>query len=142
MPAKDKSEKADNTKEVKPKETKSKTKKVGSEVKKAEKKTKKAKPKKDVTIAQPKPNEVLPKYIRRIVATEKSVNLIEFRNTLVFEVEMFATKQDIKDEVEKLYNVKVVDVKTLITPKNVKRAFVKLSPDYHADEIAAKLKVI
>ena len=74
--------------------------------------------------------------------SEKAVQLINTRNTLVFIVEKNATKSQIKREVEELFNVKVKKVNTLISPDGRKKAYVKLSDEYDATEIAAKLGVI
>ncbi|MCD6279271.1 50S ribosomal protein L23 [Candidatus Micrarchaeota archaeon] len=107
----------------------------------ADKKT--SKEKKQITKTKPASvNDILPNHIKRIIATEKAVTLIEFKNTLIFEVDKKANKHQIKNEVENLYNVKVSNVRIKIMPTNVKHAFVKLTPKYHADELAAKLKVI
>ncbi len=73
--------------------------------------------------------------------TEKAVRLIEEENKLVFIVSEDSNKREIKRAVEMLFDVEVEDVNTQITPKAEKRAFVKLSPDYNADEIAARLGV-
>ncbi len=73
--------------------------------------------------------------------TEKAVRLIEAENKLVFVVAQDATKAEIKRAVEMLFEVKVNDVKTEITPGGYKRAYVKLAPEFAADEIAAKLGV-
>ena len=74
--------------------------------------------------------------------SEKAVQLINTRNTIVFIVERQATKSQIKREVEELYNVKVKKVNTLVTPDGRKKAYVKLSDEYDATELAAKLGVI
>ena len=74
--------------------------------------------------------------------SEKAVQLINTRNTLVFIVEKNSTKSQIKREVEELFNVKVKKVNTLISPDGRKKAYVKLSDEYDATEIAAKLGVI
>jgi large subunit ribosomal protein L23 len=50
---------------------------------------------------------------RPIVLTEKSNRLRE-QNTVVFEVARGANKVQIRDAVEKLFNVKVQDVNTLV----------------------------
>lgn len=73
--------------------------------------------------------------------TEKVVRLIEEENKLVFIVYDDANKNDIKQAVETLFDVEVEKVNTQITPKARKRAYVKLSPGYNADEIAARLGV-
>lgn len=71
--------------------------------------------------------------------TEKAVKLVEEENKLTFIVARSANKRDIKLAVEVMFEVKVDDVKTEITPDGVKRAYVKLAPEYKADEVAAKM---
>ncbi len=75
------------------------------------------------------------------VVTEKAVELIERENKLVFIVKRDATKHQIKRAVEKLFDVKVVKVNTLITPRGEKKAYVKLSPEYSAVDIAIRLGI-
>ena len=54
------------------------------------------------------------KIIRRpIILTEKS-NLVRAQNQVVFEVAREANKVEIRDAVQKLFNVKVMSVNTLI----------------------------
>ena len=74
--------------------------------------------------------------------TEKSVRLIESENKLTFIVDLNATRLDVKQAVELLFEVKVDGVKIEITPDGHKRAYVKLAPEFMADEIATKLGVI
>ncbi len=74
--------------------------------------------------------------------TEKSLQLIEKDNTIRFFVSAKATKKEIKQEVEKLFGVKVAGVRTMTDPNGKKQAFVKLEKGFKADEIAAKLKMI
>jgi ribosomal protein L23 len=76
------------------------------------------------------------------VKTEKSIGKIEIENSLRFEVAFKATKKQIKDEVEKLFSVKVHSVKTLVTPEGRKHAVVRLAKEYKADDIATKLKMV
>ena len=52
-----------------------------------------------------------------------------------------ARKEQIKKEIEKLFDVEVERVNTLITPKGEKKAYIKLKPDYSAEEILSKLGV-
>jgi len=75
-------------------------------------------------------------------ATEKAVRLIESENKLIFIVDNNASKSDVKKAVETLFEVKVKNVKTEITPDGRKRAYVKLAPEFMADEIASKLGMI
>ncbi|GAB6148121.1 50S ribosomal protein L23 [Stetteria hydrogenophila] len=84
-----------------------------------------------------KPEEV----IIRPLATEKALTLMEEQNTLTFIVRKDATKHQIKRAVEELYGVKVAKVRTLITPRGEKKAYVKLSPEFKASEIATRLGI-
>ena len=77
--------------------------------------------------------------IKYPISTEKAVRLMESDNKLVFIVERKSTKQDIKKDVEKSFNVKVVKVNTLITPLGLKKAYVKLSKETPAIDVATKL---
>lgn len=76
------------------------------------------------------------------IKTEKVIGRIEIENSLRFLVAGSATKKQIKDEVEKLFGVKVVSVNTLVTSKGDKHAVVRLDKKFSADEVAAKLKMI
>jgi large subunit ribosomal protein L23 len=76
------------------------------------------------------------------VMTEVSSRLIEKENKLVFIVNLKATKTDIKQAVEELYEVEVEKVNLLITPKGEKKAFVKLRPEYKATDVAIKLGIL
>lgn len=75
-------------------------------------------------------------------ATEKAVKLIESENKLVFVVAKDASRVDVKRAVETLFEVKVNNVKVEITPDGRKRAYVRLAPEFMADEVAAKLGMI
>jgi large subunit ribosomal protein L23 len=79
------------------------------------------------------------KAIKYPISTEKAVRLMESDNKLIFMVERKSTKQDIKKEIEKLFNVKIVKVNTLITPLGQKKAYVKLSKENPAIDVATKL---
>ncbi len=80
--------------------------------------------------------------IIRPVHSEKALNLIDKYNTLTFIVKRTATKHDIKRAVELLFGVKVLSVRTLITSRGEKKAYVKLAPEYRASEIASQLGLI
>lgn len=73
--------------------------------------------------------------------TEKSMKLVESENKLVFVVSRDSSKREIKTAVEKLYEVKVADVNTSITPRGVKKAYVKLTPEYKAEEVATRIGI-
>ena len=73
--------------------------------------------------------------------TEKTFDLIERENKLVFIVDRLANKSQIKRAIEKIHKVKVINVNTLITTSGEKKAFVKLHPDNSAQDIAIDLGV-
>lgn len=72
------------------------------------------------------------------ISTEKAVKGLEAENKITFLVDRRANKQEIKKEVEKTFKVKVISVQTHIR-ENKKIAFVKLSKDNLAIDIATKL---
>ncbi|PUA33210.1 MAG: 50S ribosomal protein L23 [Zestosphaera tikiterensis] len=80
--------------------------------------------------------------IKRALATEKALTLIEKQNTLTFIVDLKSSKGEIKEAVEKAFGVKVEEVRTLITPKGEKKAYVKLAPEFKASDIATRLGLI
>jgi len=80
--------------------------------------------------------------ILRPIVSEKALSLIEKNNTLTFIVDMRVNKPRIKEAVEKLFNVKVEKINTLITPRGEKKAYVKLKPEYKASDIAVKLGIL
>ena len=82
------------------------------------------------------------KILRYPHMTEKSVALIERENKVVFIVERKATKQQIKEAIEKIFEVKVEKVNTEIIPSGEKKAFVKLKPEFKAADVAVKLGIL
>ena len=79
------------------------------------------------------------KILKYPLSTEKSIRLMESENKLIFVVDMKAKKQEIKQAIEKTFKVKVKKVTTLITPKGQKRAYVRLSPETPALDVATDL---
>jgi large subunit ribosomal protein L23 len=55
------------------------------------------------------------------ILTEKSTTLKEKANKVVFEVDRRANKIEIKQAVEKIFKVKVIDVRTMLVLGKVKR---------------------
>lgn len=78
------------------------------------------------------------KTINYAYLTEKAVGLVEKENKLVFVVNRLSNKKQIKDAVEKIFNVKVEKVNTHIRGGE-KRAYVKLKPESKAIDVAVKL---
>jgi len=74
--------------------------------------------------------------------TEVASRLIESENKLVFVVNMKATKKDVKNAVEELYQVKVKAVNIAKSAKGEKKAFVRLQPEYSATDVAIKLGLL
>jgi large subunit ribosomal protein L23Ae len=80
--------------------------------------------------------------IKYPLTTESAMKKIEDNNTLVFIVDVLANKQQIKDAVAKLYDIKTRKVNTLIRPDGKKKAYVRLTPDYDALDVANKIGII
>ena len=75
------------------------------------------------------------------VSTEKAVKLMDVENTLVFETSRNARKEQIKDYIEKLLEVKISAVRTLMR-KNKKFVYVRFSSANPAADLATKLGMI
>ena len=80
--------------------------------------------------------------IRRFVITEKALRLAERENKITVIVDRAATKKQIADEIQRLYNVKVEKVNTLISPRGEKKAYVKLSREHGAMDLLSRLGVL
>lgn len=64
---------------------------------------------------------------------------MEAENKLVFVITKASKKQDVKKAVEELFKVKVEKVNTYIDRKGNKKAYVKLSADTPAIDVATKM---
>jgi large subunit ribosomal protein L23 len=73
--------------------------------------------------------------------TEKATLSMEKSNTLQFLVGREARKEQIKKAVQDMYNVKVLKVTTMITPRGEKKALVTLAAENSAEEIASRLGI-
>lgn len=67
---------------------------------------------------------------------------IEDNNTLTFIVDLRASKPKVKKAVADLYNVSVARVNTLVRPDGQKKAYVRLTADSDALEIANRIGII
>ena len=76
------------------------------------------------------------------LGSEAAVHNIENCNTLVFIVQKTSNKKTIKQAVEQLYRLKVKKINTLITPKGNKKAYIKLTEDQQALDIANKIGIM
>jgi ribosomal protein uL23 len=74
--------------------------------------------------------------------TEKSIGKIEKENKIMFAVDRKSNKRQIKWAVENAFNVKVSKVNTLIDEKGRKKAWIKLTKDYSAGDIATKMGML
>jgi len=81
------------------------------------------------------------KIIKKPLISEKTFDLIERENKLVFVVDRKSNKNKIKRAIEKIHKVKIIKINTLITPKGQKKAFIKLHPDYSAQDLAIDLGI-
>ncbi len=79
--------------------------------------------------------------LEKAVSSEKVVRMIERDNLLCFEVDRKVKKEEVKKEVEELFDVKVESIKTL-TRGNKKRAYVKLKSEFVAADIATKIGML
>jgi large subunit ribosomal protein L23Ae len=86
----------------------------------------------------------LDKYrvIKCPLTTESAMKKIEETNTLVFLCDVRASKTQIKAAAEDLYDVKIARINTLVRPDGQKKAYVKLSADSDALDVANRIGVI
>ena len=82
------------------------------------------------------------RVIRQPLNTETAMKKIEEHNTLTFLVDVKANKNQIKDAVKRLYDVEAQQVNTLIRPDGNKKAFVRLTADVDALDVANKIGFI
>ncbi len=72
------------------------------------------------------------------IVTEKAVMMIESQNVLTFVTEKERTKTEVKEEIEKLFKVKISKIRSMIKG-NKKYVYVKLKKEFPAIDIATKL---
>jgi large subunit ribosomal protein L23 len=77
----------------------------------------------------------------RPYVTEKTFDMIERQNKLVFLVDRKASKKKIRSAIETLYDVKVLSVNTALTLIG-KKAYVRLSAESSATDLASKLGLV
>ena len=80
--------------------------------------------------------------LKHPLSTEKSIRMMESDNILTFMVSGEAKKAEIKKEIENLFKAKVIRVNTNKMPDGRKKAYVKLSPEVPAIDIATKLGMV
>jgi len=82
------------------------------------------------------------RILRNPLTTESAMKKIEEINTLVFLCDTRANKRQIRDAVQSLYEVKCSKINTLVRPDGIKKAYVHLTPDYDALDVANRIGVI
>ena len=80
--------------------------------------------------------------VRYPLLSVDAVTLLEAENKITFIVDLRSDKHDIKRAIQELYEVRVEKVSTLITPEGDKKAFVKLTPDFKAADLAVRLGIL
>lgn len=87
-----------------------------------------------------RPEDAL-EVVYRPYVTEKTFDMIERQNKLVFLVNRNSSKKKIQSAIETLYDVKVFSVNTVITLIG-KKAYVRLAPESSASDLASKLGLV
>ena len=82
------------------------------------------------------------RVIENPLGTEAAIKTIEDNNTLVFIVHKRASKKMIKQACQSLYKLKVRKVNTLNTPRGKKKAYVALTKDQDALDVANKIGIM
>ena len=80
--------------------------------------------------------------IKAPLATEAAMRKMETCNTLVFLCDVRANKHHIRAAVKELYGVESLKINTLVRPDGVKKAYVRLSAEQDAMDIAGKIGFI
>merc|ERR1719329_278484 len=86
----------------------------------------------------------LDKYsvIKYPLCTESAMKQIEDNNTLTFIVDLRANKRHIAAAIKEMYEIDLTKVNTLIRPDGQKKAYVRLTPDHEALEVANRIGII
>jgi len=80
--------------------------------------------------------------IKSPYVTEKVTGMIDSNDTLEFLVNMQSTKPEIKRALKELYDVDVLTVRTMVTPRGQKKGIVKLAGEGSANELATRLGLL
>jgi len=82
------------------------------------------------------------KVIEQPITSETAMKKVEDGNILVFQVSLKSNKHQIKQAVKELYDVDVMSVNTLVRPNGTKKAFIRLTAEYDALDIANRIGYI
>lgn len=80
--------------------------------------------------------------LKHIVPSEKATLMIDSENKLQFIVDLKANKEEIKREVERVFETPVRNVRTMITFKGEKKAIIELEEEGKAKEIGTSLGIL
>lgn len=99
-----------------------------------------------------------PKYPRRALArksklddhqvikypltTESAMKMIEDHNTIVFIVDVRASKPKIRNSIAKMYEIKAEKINCLVRPDGQKKAYIRLTKEHDALDVASKIGII
>merc|ERR550514_618971 len=109
---------------------------------------------KPVTLSKPREGKYPRKYraspnrldryqiLKYPLTTESAMKKIEENNTLVFIIDVRASKVQIKEAIKKMYDIDTQKINTLIRPDGHKKAYVRLTQDYDALDVANKIGII
>lgn len=76
------------------------------------------------------------------LSTEKSIRMMETGNVLTFIVNKDSKKSEIKKDLEEMFKVRITKITTNIMADGSKKAYVKISPETPAIDIATKLGMV
>lgn len=76
------------------------------------------------------------------LTTESAMKMIEDYNTIVFIVDVRANKPKIKAAIGKMYDIQAAKVNTMVCPDGHKKAYVRLTKDHDALDVASKIGII
>jgi len=88
------------------------------------------------------PVKSIQEVIKYPLVSEDAVTLIEAENKITFIVDADASKNDIRRAVEELYEVRVDRINSVVTPEGRKKAYVKLTSDHKASDLAVRLGIL
>ena len=77
--------------------------------------------------------------IKYPLATEKAIRIMETENKLIFIVDKKSTKAQIKEAIESEFKVKIKKVNTLYNNQGEKKAYISLSQETPAIDVATQL---
>lgn len=80
--------------------------------------------------------------IRYPLGTEAAIKAMLECNTLVFVVDKRADKKNIKEAATNMFKIRIKKVNTSITPDGTKKAYLMLTPDFKAADVAKKIKIL